>query len=133
MDEPYKVYVKTDEAGRVVAVVSSAFLQSTDGWTEIDSGYGDAYHHAQGNYLPLPIVDERGVYRYKLDGDVVADRTAEEMDADVVELEQQPTDAERIKSLEGEKKLLSAQVQALSDRNDFIEDCIAEMAGVVYA
>ena len=29
--------------------------------------------------------------------------------------------------------LLSAQVMAVSDRGDFIEDCIAEMAGVVYA
>lgn len=32
-----------------------------------------------------------------------------------------------------ENKLLKAQVQAMSDRNDFIEDCIAEMAEIVYA
>ena len=29
--------------------------------------------------------------------------------------------------------LLSAQVQAVSDRGDFVEDCIAEMAAIVYA
>ena len=29
--------------------------------------------------------------------------------------------------------MLKAQIQAISDRNDFIEDCIAEMATVVYA
>lgn len=29
--------------------------------------------------------------------------------------------------------LLSAQVQAVSDRSDFVEDCIAEMAAIVYA
>lgn len=29
--------------------------------------------------------------------------------------------------------LLAAQVMAVSDRGDFIEDCIAEMAGVIYA
>ena len=29
-------------------------------------------------------------------------------------------------------KLQEAQIQALSDRNDFMEDCVAEMAGVVY-
>lgn len=29
--------------------------------------------------------------------------------------------------------LLTAQVQALSDRGDFVEDCLAEMAQVVYA
>lgn len=29
--------------------------------------------------------------------------------------------------------MLKAQLKAISDRNDFIEDCIAEMAAVVYA
>ena len=29
--------------------------------------------------------------------------------------------------------LLRAQVQALTDRGEFLEDCIAEMAGIVYA
>lgn len=31
-----------------------------------------------------------------------------------------------------ENKLLKAQLQAQTERSDFIEDCIAEMAGVVY-
>lgn len=31
-----------------------------------------------------------------------------------------------------EMTLLRAQVQALSDRNEFMEDCIAEMAMMVY-
>ncbi len=31
-----------------------------------------------------------------------------------------------------ENKLLRAQVQALSDREEFLEDCIAEMAVQVY-
>ena len=48
--EPYIVYVQTDEQGRITAVNSSAFV-STDWGTEIDRGYGDKYHHAQGNYL----------------------------------------------------------------------------------
>lgn len=34
---------------------------------------------------------------------------------------------------EKEKTLMKAQIKAVSDRNDFIEDCLAEMAGVVYA
>lgn len=28
--------------------------------------------------------------------------------------------------------VMQAQIQALSDRNDFVEDCIAEMAAAVY-
>lgn len=32
-----------------------------------------------------------------------------------------------------ENKLLKAQIQAQTERADFVEDCIAEMAAVVYA
>ena len=38
-----------------------------------------------------------------------------------------------VEDLQAENKLLRAQVQAQTERSDFIEDCIAEMAGVVYA
>ena len=31
-----------------------------------------------------------------------------------------------------ENKLLKVQLKAQTERSDFIEDCIAEMAGVVY-
>ena len=130
---PYIVYVKVDESNRVTSINSSAFLADVTGWTEIDSGYGDKYHHAQGNYFDKPLCDERGIYCYKLVDGKPVERTQEEMDADYVPPEVKPTDAERISQLESEKKLLTAQVQALSDRNDFMEDCIAEMATIVYA
>lgn len=130
---PYIVYVKVDESNRVTSINSSAFLADVTGWTEIDSGYGDKYHHAQGNYFEKPLYDERGIYRYKLVDGKPVERTQEEMNADYVPPEAKPTDAERISQLESEKKLLTAQVQALSDRNDFMEDCIAEMATIVYA
>ena len=131
--KPYIVYVKTDDANRIIAVNSSAFLRNTDGWTQIDSGYTQRYHHAQGNYFDKPIYDDRGLCRYKLKDGKPEERTQEEMDADYVPPEVKPTDAERISQLESEKKLLTAQLQALSDRNDFMEDCIAEMATIVYA
>lgn len=130
---PYIVYVKVDESNRITAINSSEFLTDVTGWTEIDSGYGDKYHHAQGNYFDKPLCDERGIYRYKLVDGKPVERTQEEMDADYVPPEVKPTDTERILQLESEKKLLTAQVQALSDRNDFMEDCIAEMATIVYA
>ena len=37
-----------------------------------------------------------------------------------------------IEQLQQENKFLKAQLQAQTERSDFIEDCIAEMAGVVY-
>ena len=130
---PYIVYVKVDESNRVTSINSSAFLADVTGWTEIDSGYGDKYHHVQGNYFDKPLYDDHGICRYKLVNGRPVERTQEEMDADYVPPEVKPTDAERISQLESEKKLLTAQVQALSDRNDFMEDCIAEMATIVYA
>lgn len=42
-----------------------------------------------------------------------------------------PKDRE-LKNLQQENKLLKAQLQAQTERSDFIEDCIAEMAMVVY-
>ena len=80
MDD-YIVYIKTNTNGYITAVISSAFLPDTTGWTEIDRGYGDKYHHAQGNYFPLPIITDCGAWRYKLmDGDPV-ECTAEEIAA----------------------------------------------------
>lgn len=98
--EPYIVYAKTDDENRITAVNSSAFLRDTDGWTEIDSGYGDKHHHAQGNYFNKPIMDDRGIYRYKLVDGKPVERTQEEMDADYVPPVHQPSDKERIAALE---------------------------------
>ena len=125
--ESCKVLVQTDDAGRVTAINSDAFV-SGDGWTQIDEGEGDRYRHAQNNYLFEPLTDERGVYRYKLVDGLVAQRTQAEMDADFdARPAPEPTAEEK------ERTLLKAQIQALSDRNDFLEDCVAEMAGIVYA
>lgn len=98
--QPYIVYVKTDDTNRITAVNSSAFLRDTDGWTEIDSGHSDKYHHAQGNYFPQPIMDERGIWRYKLEDGAPVERTTEEMDADYEPPQTQPTQEERIATLE---------------------------------
>ena len=95
-----KVYAKADEDGRVIAINSDAFLTDTSGWIEIDHGTGDKYHHAQGNYLTGPLMDWRGVYRYKLSGGAVVERTQEEMDADWVEPEPQPDPVERLRAVE---------------------------------
>ena len=100
--KPYIVYVKPNSNGYITAVNSSAFLADTTGWTEIDSGYGDRYHHAQGNYFPEPIYTEVGVYRYKLiDGKPVA-CTQEEITAQEEALKPvlTPTLESRVETLE---------------------------------
>ena len=44
-----------------------------------------------------------------------------------------PTTEARVAALEAENKLLKEQVSAQADQAEFYEDCIAEMAAVVYA
>lgn len=117
MKELYKVFARADEEGRVIEINSSAFIdgESDGGWVEIDSGYGDRYHHAQGNYLPLPLMDERVVYRYKLVDGKVAERTQEEMDADNVP--PMPTVSETDEAL-AELASLAAENAARLDEQD---------------
>lgn len=94
---PYHVYVQTDEQGRIIAVNSSAFV-SADWGTEIDQGYGDQYHHAQGNYLPQPIYTDDGIPRYKLEEGEAVERTEEEIEVDRAALpEPEPTEAEKLR------------------------------------
>lgn len=80
----YVVYVKTNEAGCITAVHSSAFLTDLTGWTEIDSGTGDKYHHAQGNYFNKPLVTESGAYQYKLVEGKPVECTPEEITAQLL-------------------------------------------------
>lgn len=123
MDETYLVYVKTDSGGYITAVNSSAFLTDTTGWTEIDSGYGDIYNHAQGNYFPEPIYTEVGAYRYKLvDGQPVecpAEEIAAQEDAIKTSIATVPTTEERIAQLEAQ--------------NEMLLQCVLEMSETVYA
>ena len=102
MGETYIVYVKTDSNGYITTVNSSAFLPNTTGWTEIDSGYGDKYHHAQGNYFPESIITMGGAYRYKLVDGVPVECTAEEIAAQEEALKPvpSPTLEDRVETLE---------------------------------
>lgn len=98
--QPYIVCAKADDQNRITAINSSAFIPDPSGWVEIDSGYGDKYHHAQGNYFDNPIMDERGIWRYKLVDGKPVERTQEEMDADWIEPAPQPAPDNRIAALE---------------------------------
>ena len=82
--------------------------------------------------VDVPGVQAREAFDEDIPIQIYVPYTQEELDRMEAE-RNKPTYAERILQLESEKKLLTAQVQALSDRNDFMEDCIAEMATIVYA
>lgn len=91
MNIRYVVYAMLSDSGHITAVNSSAFLSDMKGWTEIDSGYGDRYHHAQGNYFPLPIITLGGAYRYKLVDGKPVECTDEEIAAQEEALKPVPT------------------------------------------
>lgn len=83
--------------------------------------------------------DFMGFVTLELDGDTVAAMTGnqEALDAYKASLPEPvdppPTTEERVAALEAENKLLKEQVSAQADQAEFYEDCIAEMATVVYA
>ena len=83
--------------------------------------------------------DFMGFVTLELDGDTVTAMIGnqEALDAYKASLPEPvdppPTTEERVAALESENAMLKAQVSAQSDQMDFYEDCIAEMATVVYA
>ena len=103
---PYKVLVRVDDARRVVEINSSTFITDMNGWMEIDSGWGDRFHHAQGNYLESPLIDERGLFLYKLENGQVVKRSAAEVEADYKPQPIAPTQEERLAALEDAFNLL---------------------------
>ncbi len=106
-----KVYALIDEQGRITRIEGSYTLpDDLTGWEYIDEGVGDRYNLAQVHYLPKPLTDDRGVYRYKyIDGEIV-ERTQAEIDADYVSPAEQPRDGERITQLERAMDILLSGV-----------------------
>lgn len=126
-----RVYVQTDSESRVLRLEGEYSLPADlTGWTKIDEGNGDKYALAQSHYLAKPLYDG-AVPRYKLVDGKVVERTAEEIKADKAKLPK-PVIPKTNAELEQENKLLKAQLNAATERSDFIEDCIAEMAMQVY-
>lgn len=129
-----RVYVLTDAQGRITRIEGEYTLSAdlTD-WVLVEEGAPcDRLNLAQTHYLDKPLYTQDGVMRYKLEGGKVIERTAEEIEADKAKLPK-PVIPKTNAELEQENKLLKAQLNAATERSDFIEDCIAEMAMQVYA
>lgn len=80
-----KVYVLLDKDNRIIRCEGGYTIQNIkniDEWVLIDEGSGDRYNHCQSRYFPGGLYDNRGVCRYKYNGEPL-ERTQEEMDADV--------------------------------------------------
>lgn len=82
LQNEYKIYAKLNANKNIIAVNSSAFLENVDEWVLIDSGFGDKYHHAQGNYFDGGIFTHDGISLYHWDGVQVIKRTDEEIETE---------------------------------------------------
>ena len=127
MDESSKVYIRKDSAGRIIAIDGGYPVHNirdfTD-WILIDEGYGDRYNLCQSNYLPSPLLTDDGICRWKWENKRCVLRTDGEIDADRAAMPKPPlSDIEK----------LEAKIAAQNELLDFYENCIAEMAEIVYA
>lgn len=113
--ETYDVYVLTNADGCIFAVQSSAHLHSTSGWTHIASGTGNRFASAQQQFFPLPLTDDAGVYRYKLENGKPVERTQEEKDADYTPPEEAPVIGDGN---------LAAEVAALRESNAQLQEAL---------
>ncbi len=128
-----RVYVLCDDQNRVTRIEGEYSLPADlTGWTLVEEGEPcDRLNLAQSHYLEKPLHDG-AVLRYKLVDGKVVERTAEEIEADKAKLPK-PVIPKTNAELESENAKLKQQISALADQQSFYEDCIAEMAQVVYA
>lgn len=108
-----KVYIKTDDQGRITGINSDTFLGADPvDWVLIDEGEGDKYTHAQGNYLPGGLIDDNGLLRWRPDDEGKPTlRDAEELEA---ELAAQPTPVDVMAELRAEIEKLEELNKGLS-------------------
>ena len=121
-----KVYVKIDDQSRITRC-EGGYTTPADltGWVEIDEVMGDKYNLCQSHYFDPPVCTQDGIPRYKLVDGKAVERTEEEIQADR-EARPTPEPAPTVEELQ-------AKIAALTTSNQMLEDCIIEMAGVIYA
>ena len=127
-----KHYITVDEQNRIVNGFSDAFRQPAEDDICINERGGYQFRLFQGGEENPALYTPDGIPRYRWDGTQAVLRTEEELEADRAAQPEPvipPTNAE----LAAESKRLKQQVSALTDQQSFYEDCIAEMATVVYA
>lgn len=78
----YTVYVKIKN-NYIINIMSSDFISDIKDWVRIDSGEGDKYHHAQGNYFDKQLVNIDGTHNYKLVDNKPVETTIEEKAAEL--------------------------------------------------
>lgn len=95
MEIKSKVYVRTDERGRIIRC-EGGYTTPADlsGWVQIDEGTGDKFNLCQSNYFPSGLFTNDGIPRYKLQDGAAVERTAGELDTDQLPAKRRTKEAE---------------------------------------
>lgn len=115
-----KHYIRLDTENRIIKGFSDAFEQPIDGDICINK-QGGRHFELLGVVNPL-LMDMQGIYLYKYVDGVIKERTTEEIQADI----------NKIVVPISEMDLLKAQLKAETERREFVEECIAEIATTIY-
>lgn len=92
-----KVYIRVNGSGDIIAIdggATAANIIDVNDWIEIDSGIGDRYYLCQSHYLDKPLMDDRGVMRYKYIGGNIVGRSRIAVGNGIVEKTDAEMDAE---------------------------------------
>ena len=126
-------YLLIDEAGRILAGWSDGPFPDRDTSEAVllreDGGY--QFRLFPGGEENPPLTDETGAHLWRYENGQVRAGTAGEIEANTPP--PAPTDAQRIAELAEENRVLKGQVAASQENAVILEECLVEMAGVVYA
>lgn len=119
------VLLETDKGGKIQEKIQHYMLQG--GESLVDTAPPIMRPHTGANGLIMPRWDER-------EKEWVEGATVEEIaDWEAEHPAPEPPALTEMERLRESNRILTAQVAALSEQNDFQEDLIVELAGIVYA
>ena len=126
-------YISVDKENRITAGWSDGPHPEKEaaGAICINERSGYQFRLFPGGEENPPLHTFEGIPLYRWDGKQVQPRNGEEIEADRAALPKPPPSP--MERLQAENALLKAQILAAVDRQEFLEDCMAEMALPVYA
>lgn len=99
-DAKSRVYVLLDSDNRVTRIEGEYTLpEDLTGWLKIDEGFGDEFALAQVHYTPKPLKTSNGLLRYRWSGDLLVERTAEDLEEEQRLLSFQPLKMDSVPSM----------------------------------
>ena len=128
-----KHYIRIDTDSRIIHGFSDAFETALNGDICINDHGGYQFRLFPNGEENPAFINDLGLHLWRYEHNLIRMATEKERAAELDEQSSLPSSPlPSLDQLTEENRLLRAQIQAQSDRGDFLEDCIAEMAMQVY-